>query len=83
MLTKNTTYLQQNKNMFKHSKLANILVKNKYILYKKKLPRAWRADSPASGSYPLPYSHGRHRRPHLACLDVTQRFDGHARTALA
>ena len=35
MLTKNATYLQQNKNMFKHSKLANILVNNKYILYKK------------------------------------------------
>ena len=35
MLTKNATYLQQNKNIFKHSKLANILVNNKYTLYKK------------------------------------------------
>ena len=43
MLTKKWYYLPQNKNIFKHSKLANILVNNKYTLYKKNTKGvAWR-----------------------------------------
>ena len=40
MLKKNATYLQQNKNIFKHSKLANILLNNKYTLYTKKITKS-------------------------------------------